>query len=194
MPARLKEGHSPPRRALSPNLHLPTLRWVEGQLLDGYLKAGMTVKAAQLLQKQLADARKVLPRDSPQLAGTLAMCSLTLLQLSAYADAEPLLRECLAIRNKTEPDSWTTFNTQSMLGGALLGLKKYEEAEPLLLAGYDGMKQREAKIPPQGKVRLTEAVERLVQLYEATGRKDEAVKWSTIQKEAKEAEKKPAMP
>ena len=48
-----------------------------------------------------------------------------------------------------------------MLGGALLGQKKYAEAEPLLLAGYEGMKQREAKIPPEGKVRLTEALERL---------------------------------
>ncbi len=191
---RLKEAIPLLEEAYRSSRTLPTLRWVEGQLLDGYLKAGMTVEAAQLLQKQLADARKVLPRDSPQLAGTLALCSLTLLQLKAYADAEPLLRECLGIRAKTESENWTTFNTQSMLGGALLGLKKYEEAEPLLLAGYDGMKQRAAKIPPQGKVRLTEAVERLVQLYEATGRKDEAAKWRKIQEEAKEAEKKPAMP
>jgi hypothetical protein len=39
---------------------------------------------------------------------------------------------------------------------------------------YEGMKQREPKIPPQGKARLTEALERLVILYEATGRKDQA--------------------
>jgi hypothetical protein len=30
-----------------------------------------------------------------------------------------------------------------------------------------------------GKDRLPEAVERLVQLYEATGKKDEAAKWHT---------------
>ncbi len=48
---------------------------------------------------------------------------------------------------------------------------------PLLLTGYEGLKQREKTIPPQGKVRLTEAVERLVQLYEATGRQDKAAKW-----------------
>ena len=39
------------------------------------------------------------------------------------------------------------------------------------------MKQREKTIPEQGKIRLPEAVERLVQLYEATGKKDEAAKW-----------------
>ena len=70
-----------------------------------------------------------------------------------------------------------TFNTRSQLGGALLGQKKYTDAEPLLLQGYEGMKQREAKIPAVGKVRLTEALEWLVQLYEATGRKDKAAEW-----------------
>ena len=39
------------------------------------------------------------------------------------------------------------------------------------------MKQREATIPPDGKVRLTEAIERLVQLYEVTGKTDKADDW-----------------
>ncbi len=47
----------------------------------------------------------------------------------------------------------------------------------MLLAGYEGMKQREAKIPPRAKVRLTEALERLVQVYAALEKKDEATKW-----------------
>jgi hypothetical protein len=45
---------------------------------------------------------------------------------------------------------------------------------------YEGMKQLEKTIPPQGKVRLIEAAERLVELYEATGRKDEAKKWTAV--------------
>jgi hypothetical protein len=64
-----------------------------------------------------------------------------------------------------------------MLGGSLLGQKKYAEAEPLLLSGYQGMKQREDKIPAEGKPRLKEAQRRLVQLYEATGRPDKAAEW-----------------
>src|SRR5262249_48247288 len=99
--------------------------------------------------------------------------------VKAYADAEPIVRECLAIREKTQPDLWNTFTAKSMLGGALLGQKKYAHAEPLLIAGYEGMKQREATIPPQAKDRVTEALERLVQLYHATGRQDEAAKWRT---------------
>jgi eukaryotic-like serine/threonine-protein kinase len=116
---------------------IPTLRWVGLQLLDGYEKAGKTAEAARLVTELLADARKQLPKDSPQLAGELARFGLSLLQAHAFADAEPLLHECLAIREKTMPDDWSTFNTMSMLGGALLGQKKYAAAEPLLLKGYE---------------------------------------------------------
>jgi hypothetical protein len=62
-------------------------------------------------------------------------------------------------------------------GGALLGQQQYAAAEPLLVSGYQGLKQRDATIPAEDQVRLTDALERLVQLYEAWGKKDEAAKW-----------------
>ena len=46
-----------------------------------------------------------------------------------------------------DPDDWPRFNAMSLLGGALLGQGRYAEAEPLIVAGYEGMKAREAKIP-----------------------------------------------
>jgi hypothetical protein len=55
--------------------------------------------------------------------------------------------------------------------------KKYTDAEPLLPAGYEGMKQCEAEIPPVGKVQLSEALERIVKLYEVTGQKEKAAEW-----------------
>ena len=88
-----------------------------------------------------------------------------------------MLREGLAIREKLQPDAWTTFNTQSLLGGALLGRKQYAEAGPLLLDGYRGMKERAASIPPQGAFRISGALERLVNLYEARGDASEAAAW-----------------
>lgn len=39
------------------------------------------------------------------------------------------------------------------------------------------MKPREARIPAVGKPRLKETLQRLVQLYEATGRPDQAAEW-----------------
>ena len=113
-----------------------------------------------------------------------------MLRAKAFAEAEPLVRESLAIREKAEPEIWLTFNGQSMLGGALLGQGKHTEAEPLLLAGYRGMKEREASIPPGGWIRLTEALECLVQLYDAVGKKDEAAKWRKELEAWKEAAKR----
>ncbi len=57
-------------------------------------------------------------------------------------------------------------------------------------AGYEGIKQREAKIPPPGKVRLTEALERLIQVSEAMDKKDEAAKWRKELEAWKEAQER----
>ena len=94
-----------------------------------------------------------------------------------YAEAATLLRDGLAILEKKHPDDWSTFHTRSLLGGALVGQTKYAEAEPLLLMGYQGLKQRRDRIPASAKNSLTVALGRLVRLYDAWGKKDEAAKW-----------------
>jgi eukaryotic-like serine/threonine-protein kinase len=146
-------------------------------LLDAYTKAGEQSKTADLVGEHLSDARKTLAQDSPQLAAQLASLGLSLLQVKAFIEAERLIRECMAIRAKKEPDDWRTFNTQSLLGGALLGQKKFAEAEPVLLKGYEGMKQRQKSIPPQANTRIPEALDRLIDLYTATNKPDEVKKW-----------------
>jgi tetratricopeptide (TPR) repeat protein/tRNA A-37 threonylcarbamoyl transferase component Bud32 len=146
--------------------------------------AGVYAQAKELnravpVYRELLDAQsRKLPADHPDRASTMASLGQCLLNAGKPADAEPVLRKCLAIREKKLPDNWLCFNAQSLLGGSLLGQKKYAEAEPLLLKGYEGMKQRQAKIPRLFKqVRLTQALERLVQLYDAWDKKDEAAKW-----------------
>jgi serine/threonine protein kinase/tetratricopeptide (TPR) repeat protein len=156
---------------------IPTLRWVGTELLGGYIEADKTIQAAALAKELVADARRALPPNSAQLAAKLAQITFHLLKIKAYADAEPVLQECLTIRIKTQPDDWTTFNTQSLLGGALLGQQKYAAAESLLLAGYEGMKKREKTIPLDSQARLAEAADRLVAMYTATKKSDELKKW-----------------
>jgi hypothetical protein len=151
-------------------------------------------------------ARGTLPQDSPQLAGNLVLLGTTLLAIKEYDRAEPILRECLAIRAKREPDAWTTFNTQSLLGEALLGQARtegkrgdkealvratglYREAERLLLAGYEAMKKREKAVSPQGRLRLPESADRLVELYTLTNRPDELKKWQSERAKYPEAKK-----
>ncbi len=139
--------------------------------------AGNHERAIALFNELLSKARKELPPESPKLASILASQAMALLKMERFAESEPLLRECLAIREKAEPDSWTTFNTFSLLGGALLGQQKYAEAEPLLIKGYEGMDERRTSVTNPSKPRLTEAVERLVELYEATDKPEVAAKW-----------------
>ena len=69
---RLKEAIPLLEEAYQAAKTIPQLRWVDGQLIDAYVKAGENAKLADLLQEQLAEARKTLPKDSPQLAGMLA--------------------------------------------------------------------------------------------------------------------------
>jgi len=81
-------------------------------------------------------------------------------------------------------------NTKSLLGASFFGQRKYAEAEPLFLQGYEGMKARDKAIPPQHKKRLSAARERLVQLYDAWGKKAQAEEW----RRRRETEPGPAPP
>jgi tetratricopeptide (TPR) repeat protein len=94
-----------------------------------------------------------------------------------HAEAEKLLRQCLAERETKEPDSFRLASTQSMLGRVLAEQKKFAEAEPLLLAGYKGLKANAGKTPDWGKHYLPDALEWLAQIYEDWGKPDEAAKW-----------------
>jgi tetratricopeptide (TPR) repeat protein len=133
--------------------------------------------AAVVCRQRLEDLQADGQPDSPERAGLLSEFTLVLLADQKFPEAEAVARQSLMIREKQIPDDWRTFNSRSLLGGALLGLKRFAEAEPLLRSGYEGMKKRETKIPPQGKPRLREALQRLVQLSEETGRPEQAQAW-----------------
>ena len=143
-------------------------------LLD---RTGRSALAEPLFRDALEQARVRFGPANPHTASIMASWGLSLLQQGKWTEAEPVLRGCLAIREKVQPNEWTTFNTRSLLGGSLLGQKKYAEAEPLIVAGYEGMKAREAKIPPPGKPGFTEAAQRVVRLYQAWGKKEKAAEW-----------------
>jgi hypothetical protein len=115
---------------------------------------------------------------------TLDALGLNLLRQQKWAEAEAVLREDVAIRAKIGimPEV-VTANARSMLGSSLVGQKKYVEAEPLLVQGYQGLKQmtnvavfgwgsRDLAMPL-----VKQAVERLVQLYEAWDKPDQAARW-----------------
>lgn len=115
--------------------------------------------------------------DSVKYATALTSLGSTLLQQQKWSEAESVLRASLAIRERQAVQTWTSSNTRSMIGGALLGQQDFANAEPLLLQGYSGLKERESEIPSEAKILLTQAVERLVQLYDAWGQAEKAAEW-----------------
>ncbi|HWE37864.1 MAG TPA: tetratricopeptide repeat protein [Isosphaeraceae bacterium] len=151
--------------------------WVVPQLVATYHDLGRWDDAEPLLRDLLAQGRKTLPPDSPDLAAILAHLGLSQLHLGRWPETETTLRECLKIRAAKLPDHWSRFNTMSQLGGALLGQGRHAEAEPLIVEGYEGLKARAATIPPRGKPRLPEAAEQVVRLYESWGKPEKAAAW-----------------
>lgn len=135
------------------------------------------------MRKWLAVVKAKSGSETAAYAKERAMLGSILLQQQKHAEAEPILRECLAILQKTQPEAWATFHARSLLGGTLLGQKKHAEAEPLLVQGYQGMRMKSEKAlgdKHSGALtrrRLTDALERVVHLYDAWGKPDEAARW-----------------
>ncbi len=172
--------------------HHPHTLMSMNNLASAYQIAGKLDLALPLFEETLKLRKAKLGRDHPDTVGTMASIGLLLIEKRLFTEAEPQLRECLAIREKTKPDDWRTFNTRRLLGSALLGQKKYADAEPLVLKGYQGMKEREKSIPKSGggAKRIPEALDALIELYTATNKPDEVKKWQA--ERAKYPEGKPA--
>jgi tetratricopeptide (TPR) repeat protein len=147
-----------------------------GMLARIYQAAGRVAEALPLLEETL---RQYTARFGAYHPNTLsAMIDLARAYLGDRpAQAEKLMRECLAIREKNSPDDWLTFETRNLLGACLLGQKKYRMAETLLIDGYEGLKAREARIPAPARKRVADAALRIVALYNSWSKPDKAAEW-----------------
>jgi serine/threonine protein kinase len=148
-----------------------------GELAMVYLSAGRLAEALRLLEEALKRQRTKLGPDHPETQRSKNNLALAYRKAGRTAEAEALLREARVISEKKATEGWRAFDARSELGNRLLGQKKYAEAEPLLIQGYEGMKTRAAEIPVQSKDRLARAGERIIQLYDAWGKQDEADAW-----------------
>jgi hypothetical protein len=156
-----------------------------------------TPEKGELLLRKLLDWYKQHPLQDAQgndevNGRILDALGLNLLQQHKWADAEAIFRACLPIRERQE--KWLTqmgstlsvgWNTRSMLGQSLIGQKNYEQAERYLTEGYKGGKDLVNAYERFGgdtgmvlpMLPVKETLERLVQLYEAWDKPDEAAKW-----------------
>ena len=92
-----------------------------------------------------------------------------------FEEAADVLRGSLVTKQKTLPEGhWLIADTMSRLGGAVAGVGKFAEAEPLLLEGYAAMQENRGVAVVDRK---HEAIERIIQLYESSGKPDQAAEW-----------------
>ena len=142
-----------------------------------YRDAGRVEDAIPLYEETIRRRKAVLGSTHAYTLSTMNSLAQAYLMSSRWTKAETILRECLTLREKKQPDDWWRFQTMSQLGAALAGRKQHAEAESLLIQGYEGLKARGAKIPAPWKNNLTKAAALMVPFYEAWGKPDQAAAW-----------------
>lgn len=169
--------------------HPDTLTTMHGMAI-AQAHQGKMDEAEMLLNQVIEVRRRVQGNEHPDLASALDELGQNRLKQKRYAEAEPPLREALAILQKSTPGLVVRFIPQSALGGSLLGQQKYAEAEPVLLECHKGLKQLKTQSLERGKY-LAKTAERLVELYTAWEKPEEAARW---QKELEDVSKKSPLP
>lgn len=118
-----------------------------------------------------------------QYASLLTIFSRRLFMAGEFLSAEDFLREAQEISESLEPDAWSTFAVQALLGRVLLIKKEYDEADFLLVSGYAGMKSCFDTIPPDDRSLLIETLDQLIVLCEATENPEGVEKWREERKQ-----------
>ncbi len=147
---------------------LNMLNSVAGRFRD----KGEYSRAAPLYREVLRRRREAYPDDSLGHAYPMHGLGWTLAELGEGAEAERILREMMEIlRNAGDDLSSLRYQVgRSTLGRALAVQGRYAEAEPLLVESYEWL----ADAHPDDRRYLPTLRQRVVELYEAWGRPDEA--------------------
>lgn len=153
-------------------------------------RLGQKEAAEDTARKLLAACQRDLGEDHSETRDAVERLAGALFRQRKFQEAEPYFRQWVEWSEKTSPDKWWTFSRKSNLGECVFRAagelkptdadaaeKKMAEAEALLLTSYQEVNARESHIPKEWKKRVPEALQRLVQLYDAWGKPAEAAKW-----------------
>jgi len=158
--------------------HHPDTLYTQRNLARAYEKAHRDQDAERLYRGVVEISARAKPRNDQFYSDSLAYLGRCLIHEHKNDEAVPVLRHCLEIKEKTQPGDWTTARARSLLGEALAGQKAYPEAEQLLLSARKELDEKRDKIRPIDRDEtLHDAIDRLVRLYEASGKPAEAEMW-----------------
>jgi non-specific serine/threonine protein kinase/serine/threonine-protein kinase len=150
---------------------------VEIALGWAYDSQGNLARAAQSWEHALEGFRHLGSFEDANAADASELLGQNLTRQHKYAQAEPLLRQALAFREKGDRDDWTLFRAQAFLGACLAGVRQYAEAEKLLLSGYNGMRQRAGRMPAKQKKWISSTGQQIVGLYSQWSKPEQAALW-----------------
>ena len=151
--------------------------YAESALGWAYDAQGDLTRAGQEYQQALACYRRLGSDTEAEAADTAELLGQNLTRRRRYDQAEPLLRQALAFREKTDREDWNRFRAQAFLGACLARQQRYAEAEPLLLSGYGGMRQRASRMPAKQKKFIRSTAEQIVDLYSRWSKPEQAARW-----------------
>jgi Tfp pilus assembly protein PilF len=154
-----------------------------------YYRSNRPADAEMLWLDYLKYARSGANAESSKLGFALNILSECQMMLRKYSEAEKHLRESLAVYRATQPDSLMRYDTESRLAGALTAQRQFQDAEPLALSAHKGLKALADKLPPAARRFELDALERLIELYDAWDKVEEAAKWRRKLDEQKKAAK-----
>lgn len=182
--ARLEEAHHLNRTNLEP-AHRLTLVDLSA-LGAAYRASGRLDDARRVLQEGLALAEANRETGGDPLAFSIAatlLCELglTLNVQGHFVEAESFLRQALSRYDAAPPVIFTRLRPKARarigLGQALAGQGKFAEAERHVLQGFDELKAHQDELAGDRRAILREAVEAVVQVYTASGRREQAEEW-----------------
>jgi len=111
-----------------------------------------------------------LGNNHPDTLGSRHHLALVYWSLNKLDLAIPLLEETLKLRKAILDEGHpNTLRTQADLGAIYCDAGRFADAIAILVDGHGGINGREAQKPNDADVALTQALERLVQLYDAAG-------------------------
>jgi serine/threonine protein kinase/tetratricopeptide (TPR) repeat protein len=130
-------------------------------------------EAETLYRRGLSLRRELLPERHPALADSLAWLGKLLSDRGDPVGGETLLREAASLRAAAfAADDWRTAEARSLLGGCLTAQARYPEAEALLTESYPVLARKRGR----SWKRTRDAAGRIVALYEAWGRPEQAAR------------------
>jgi tetratricopeptide (TPR) repeat protein len=142
-------------------------------------ESGRAADAIPVLEDALRRLREVLGSENNETLLCLDNLGAAYARAGRLSEALALRTEALERGQKGEgSDGPDMLRRRGRLGVTYTKLYRPADAEPLLLEGYEGLRKEAGQVPPADRSRLlADALGRLVQLYDAWGKKDQADAW-----------------